>query len=155
LHDLAAAVTEVMKDSLPRRTQLLDLMKQQNAEVPVTMLFTKPALRFSQAISAKLTEDQQRSFFSLLADPTRFVLTGVLESDSALSQIKPAYQSFVALDPKGMEGVLHHLAIRLYRTEGPDSVGAIKQMVIDADTLSEPLGIFYSFILFLPLFLSA
>jgi hypothetical protein len=151
--DLPHLIIQRTSDSRQDRDELVALMLRRDSVTSGKWLFTSKALQFSRDLSSTFGSEELRKALEALSEPTVFTLSNAIGSDSRFDRIRPLFQDFISLNPGARDDLLHRVAIGIYRSDGPNSLGPIRQMIADADSIAWPLGWFCSFAMFLPLFL--
>jgi hypothetical protein len=150
---LAQKVFAATARSADSRLQVVALLKQADPAASVSRLLTKQVLDLSEQISQKLNSEQQGLYIQLTFNPIRRAASELIKDMP--EQARQLLTSYVALTPEEQDKVLHYLALGLYRSGGEYSLNPLKQMIVQAQSVSDLLGHLTSFAIFFPLFLIA
>jgi len=138
---------------------LLDLLRRQDSDVKVRLLFDPKVLGFVRSIKGALEESDRDGFFQSVADPVWTVLRSIAKS--ALPQSSAPEKDGIKLlqdfrdlpNQEERDGLLLQLAIDIYQTGGDYSLNPISRKVAQLSAWRWWAGLIFAAILFFPLLL--
>ncbi len=157
----AKGLSDRLEGDTTLKDDLVSLLQDEDPQYPVQDLLSPPSLAFlqdAQDVIAPLGDESLASLCSLLSDPVTPVVRRIAERYPPYQDadwLRDKLDALGRLDAADRDGILNHLAIATYRAQGPNSLGWLDLLVLQARSLSRALGFACAAVPMLPLVIGA
>ncbi len=130
-------------------------MKITGKDLDIRYLFSSDLLAFLADLYEDLSTKDQFEFFKIIADPITYFYLHQSHGNASGRTLRVPLESieaYLTLEPEDQANFLHHLAINVYRFEGPFGLNTFEGIVYKAKSINSFLGLVSSIALFAPLF---